>query len=57
MQLFWLSSARVQAAIWLAIPYGSAFEHANLSPIAWLQLSFVLELVRRIGSSKPVLLL
>jgi hypothetical protein len=57
MQLFWLSSARVQAAIWLAIPYGSTFGHANLSQIAWLQLSFVPELVGRIGSSKPILLL
>jgi hypothetical protein len=57
MQLFWLSLARVQAAIWLAIPYGSAFGHANLSQIAWLQLSFVPEMVGRIGSSKPVLLL
>jgi hypothetical protein len=47
----------VQAAIWLAIPYGFAFGHANLSQIAWLQLSIVLELVGTIGSSKPVLLL
>jgi hypothetical protein len=47
----------VQAAIWLAIPYDSAFGFANLSQIACLQLSFVPELVERIGSSKPVLLL
>jgi hypothetical protein len=57
MQLFWLSSTQVQAAMWLAIPYGSAFGYTNLSQISWLQLSFVPELVRRIGSSKPVLLL
>jgi hypothetical protein len=56
MQLFWFSSARVQAAIWLAIPYCSESEHANLSQIAWPYLSFVPELVGRIGSSKPVLL-
>jgi hypothetical protein len=47
----------VQAAIWLAILYGSAFGHADLSQIAWLQLSFVPKLVGRIDSSKPVLLL
>jgi hypothetical protein len=57
MQLFWLSSAQVQAAIWFAIPYDSAFGCANLSQIACLQLSFVPELVERISSSKPVLLL
>jgi hypothetical protein len=56
MQLFWLSSARVRAAIWSAIFYDSAFGHANLSQIACLQLSFVPELVGRIDSSKPVLL-
>jgi hypothetical protein len=47
----------VQAAIWLEILYGSTFGYANLSQIAWLQLSFVPELVGRIDSSKPVLLL
>jgi hypothetical protein len=47
----------IQAAIWLAIPYDSAFGYANLSWIACLQLAFVLELVGWIGSSKPVLLL
>jgi hypothetical protein len=57
MQLFWPSSVRAQAAIWLAIPYDSAFGHANLSQIACLQLSFVPELVERIRSSKPILLL
>jgi hypothetical protein len=57
MQLFWLSSAQVRAAIWLAIPYDSAFGYANLSQIACLQLSFVPELVGRIGFSKPILLL
>jgi hypothetical protein len=57
MQLFWLSSARVRAAIWSAIFYDSAFGHANLSQIACLQLSFVPELVGRIDSSKPILLL
>jgi hypothetical protein len=51
---FFSSSA---GSIWLAIPYGSAFGHANLSQIAWLQLSFVPELVARIGSLKSVLLL
>jgi hypothetical protein len=57
MQVFWLSSTQVQAAIWLAIPYDSAFGYANLSQITCLQLSFVPELVERISSSKPVLLL
>jgi hypothetical protein len=57
MQLFWLSSARLQAAIWLEIPYGSTFGHANLSQIAWLQLSFVPELVGRIDSLEPILML
>jgi hypothetical protein len=47
----------VRAAIWLAIPYDSAFGYANLSQIACLQLSFVPELVGRIGFSKPILLL
>jgi hypothetical protein len=47
----------VQAANWLAIPYDSAFGYANISQIACLQLSFVPELVERISSSKPILLL
>jgi hypothetical protein len=47
---------QVQAANWLAIPYDSAFGYANLTQIACLQISFVPELVGRIGSSKPVLL-
>jgi hypothetical protein len=36
MQLFWLSSAQVQAAIWLVIPYDPTFGYANLSQIACL---------------------
>jgi hypothetical protein len=43
--------------MWLTTSYGSAFGYTNLSQIAWLQLSFVPELVGRIGSSKPILLL
>jgi hypothetical protein len=57
IQHFWLSSAQVQAAICLAVPYDSAFGYADLSWIACLQLAFVLELVGWIGSSKPILLL
>jgi hypothetical protein len=53
----YLSSAQVQAASWLAIPYDSTFGYASLSQIACLQLAFVPEMVGRIGSSKPVLLL
>jgi hypothetical protein len=51
------SGTQVQAAIWLAIPYDSGFGYANPSQITCLRLSFVPELVGRIGSSKPVLLL
>jgi hypothetical protein len=47
----------VHAANWLAIPYDSAFGYANPSQIACLQFSFVPELVERISSSKPILLL
>jgi hypothetical protein len=36
IQLFWLSSVQVQAAIWLAVPCDSTFGCADLSWIACL---------------------
>jgi hypothetical protein len=57
IQLFWLSSVQVQAAIWLAVPYDFAFGYASLSWIACLQLAIVPELVEKISSSRLALLL